>query len=217
MYTLTEIGNHEIANNSMNIQLTDLYSNLPNELSDAIAKFNEKVSEGFISNPFLLAVTDEYFKASKKIMLIAQETFCWFGERNRGIYTLENSIVELQNLYDLFVNNPSRNYASPLWLYVNSIYCIARNVNAGVIFNNVAKIGFNDRTGYDSKINVYFDRIFREEMSICKPDLIIFLSGPNYDSLIKQRLGVFSLNRCIPNIAERKLAKFFFDSSSLKK
>ena len=52
MYTLTEIGNHEIANNSMNIQLTDLYSNLPNELSDAIAKFNEKVSEGFISNPF---------------------------------------------------------------------------------------------------------------------------------------------------------------------
>ena len=58
MYTLTEIGNHEIANNSMNIQLTDLYSNLPNELSDAIAKFNEKVSEGFISNPFLLAVTD---------------------------------------------------------------------------------------------------------------------------------------------------------------
>lgn len=53
-------------------------------------------------------------------------------------------------------------------------------------------------------------------MSICKPDLIIFLSGPNYDSLIKQRLGVFSLNRCIPNIAERKLAKFFLIQVRLK-
>ena len=217
MFNLLQIKNHKIDKNPMNRGLTGLYSNMPRELNSTISSYNESVSDIFISNPFLLSVSDTYFSSKYKVMIIGQETYCWFGERNEGIYSASNPINELMNLYDLFVNNPSRNYNSPFWQYVNDLTDLATQHNIGLIINNLAKIGFNKGVGYNTVINAYFDCVFREEIRICNPNMILFLSGPNYDSLIRERLGDFSITDCIPGIPQRKFGKLFFEDEYLNK
>ena len=200
----------------MNEMLRKVYLDLPKEFFNYTNEYNKDFDkEQLISYPYLLSVSNEYFQAKIKIMLVGQKTYSWFGEKNNGIFSCEyndrmNLIIELQNLYDLFVNDINRDYNSPFWQHCNAIHKKAKKNGIGIVYNNIEKIGYNTGYGYDSISNAYFDSIFIEEIKICKPDIIIFLTGPNYDKLIAQRLGSFELCNCIDGINIRRLASLQF-------
>ena len=206
---LSKIDGHRIPENAINRELKELYAKIPSEMTEYVNSFNARSDGDFISNPILLAATDKYCNAPKRMMVIGQETYTWLGEYNKGRYSADNSIGRLQNLYDIFVNEWV-GYNSPIWNLYDRIQNIANKNGTALIFNNLAKIGYVEATGHDAKANKYLVDIFREEIRICRPDTILFLSGPNYDSLIEERFGKFSAERCIDGVASREFARLKF-------
>ena len=133
------------------------------------------------------------------------------GEYNGGRYSADNSIDRLQNLYDIFVNEWI-GYNSPIWNFYDRILHIAHKHNAALIFNNLAKIGFVEATGNDHTANRFLIDIFREEIRICRPNVILFVSGPNYDDLIGERFGKFAAEKCIDGVSSREFARLKFSN-----
>ena len=64
----------------------------------------------------------------------------------------------------------------------------------GFVFQNVVKVGKRHEAGCDDyidKLSQKYFPVFGEELKILRPDLIVFLTGPNYDERIKYAMGDF--------------------------
>ena len=209
-----EILQHTIVAHKMTEELMKLYNSTMPQVAKCISCLNEQRQGNYISNPYLIAPSYSYFQSMRRIMIVGQETYCWLGEILDGKFSPETSVETLMKLYDLFSNNQSRGYNSPYWNLVNLLQSIAKENGIGVVTNNLAKVGFNHSTGYDPTANAEFDMVFREEIRICEPDAILFLSGPNYDNLIRQRLGDFFAEPCIDALSARKCARLNFPNNT---
>ena len=208
MIQFNKIISHKFHQNEMAKKLSELYKEKWDVCNDNILKSMEECAM-----PFLLAPTDAYCSSSKKIMILGQETFGWAGE----LYNPEDQTIEnLMNLYDLFVNI-SRGYNSPFWSFINTIQEEV-SIDTQIIINNVVKIGKRGQTGCDKNINNLIFQHFNillEEINILKPDMLIFLSGPRYDKYIKTFVGNFELEQMDPSINCRKFAQIKFDNKEL--
>ena len=198
----------------MNEQLTELYSSVMPELAKCIPALNAQRTENYICFPYLLSVENDYVKSERRIMQAGKETFSWGGEfTESGIYSPEISVSQLQSLYDLFVNNPqgkANGYRSPFWDFVRTIDSIAQSKGARLVANNLAKIGYADGNGFDPTVLPLFDGVFREEIRILDPQLILLMVGPDYDTLIRESIGDFSLESVIPEVDTRQCARLIF-------
>ena len=214
MENISSINNHSIPSNEMNQQLTELYSSVMPSLAKCIPDLNAQRSENFICFPYLLSVENDYAKSVRRIMLAGKETFSWGGEfTESGIYSPEISVSQLQSLYDLFVNNPqgkANGYRSPFWDFVRTIDSIAQSKGARLVANNLAKIGYADGNGFDPTVLPLFDGVFREEIRILDPQLILLMVGPDYDTLIRDSIGDFSQEAVIPEVDTRQCARLIF-------
>lgn len=214
MENISSINNHSIPSNEMNQQLTELYSSVMPSLAKCIPDLNAQRSENFICLPYLLSVEDLYAKSERRIMLAGKETFSWGGEfTESGIYSPEISVSQLQSLYDLFVNDPqgkANGYRSPFWDFVRTIDSIAQSKRARLVVNNLAKIGYTDGNGFDPTALPLFDGVFREEIRILDPQLILLMVGPDYDTLIRESIGDFSQEYVIPEADTRQCARLIF-------
>lgn len=157
-----------------------------------------------IANPYLMTVSDRYLNAKIKIMILGQETKGWGGEfGNVGAYCPNNSILMLQQLYDLFVNNSHK--TGYFWNFCNTLQ--RNHPEVGFIYNNVGKFGFCDAGGHPSDYHLR-PRVLSEEILITHPDAVIFLSGPNYDEEINDNWGSnLQFGPYCPNLPIRKIAK----------
>jgi len=209
-----KILQHTIVAHKMIEELLKLYNSIMPQVAKCISRLNEQRQGNYISNPYLIAPAYSYFQSTRRIMIVGQETNCWLGEILDGKFSPETPVETLMKLYDLFSNDQNRGYNSPYWNFVNLLQSIAEKNGIGVVTNNLAKVGFNHSTGYDPTANAEFDMVFREEIRICKPDAILFLTGPNYDNLIKQRLGDFITEPCIDTLPVRKCAKLSFPNNT---
>lgn len=142
------------------------------------------------ANPFLIVEPKDYYNKSKKVMICGQETQGWGNEFDD--HPESATIEALLNLYDGFVNFGG--YNSPYWQFINSLKKACPDV--GFVCNNIVKIGKKYGSGCDDTINElslkYFP-VIHEEISILRPDVILFLTGPKYDVRIKKALGDFSI------------------------
>lgn len=138
--------------------------------------------------PLLLNIcVDEFNKASTKIMIIGQETNGW----SPPIYSIED-IRKSMNFYGDFTCN-KKNANTSFWktmYYINEIF---GNKNSFCfVWNNILKLGKSGDSGRPiSKVteleNEYFN-LLTKEIEIIKPDVCIFLTGPNYDNDIKAKI-----------------------------
>lgn len=173
---------------SLNNQLKDLYQKYWDKTRDEIVIGKDSAF------PFMIRVNERYEKAPKRVMFCGQETYAWNSEEYN---TVEKSSVEsIMKRYDIFVNNGG--YNSPYWNFQKQI--INDNPQIGFVQDNIVKIGKADEAGCDETIDnlahQYFP-VFREEVNILRPDLIIFLTGPNYDNKIEYNLGSFTKESCL--------------------
>lgn len=168
----------------MNNKLRVLYNTYWNSY---VEYFINKVDAAF---PYLIYVPEQYEKSSIKVMFCGQETQSWNSEEYKDPY--KASVDSVMHRYNVFVNNDG--YNSPYWNFQRRIK--NRNKNVGFVRNNIVKIGKLDEPGCDDYIDnlarQYFP-VFKKELEILQPDLIIFLTGPKYDWRIKNTLGNFSL------------------------
>lgn len=144
--------------------------------------------------PFMIYANERFENAKRRVMFCGQETQSWNVEEYK---TVESSTVDsIMKRYNAFVNNGG--YNSPYWNFQNRI--MNSNPDVGFVQNNIVKIGKRDDSGCDDDIDnlahKYFP-VFKDELNILKPHLIIFLTGPNYDDKIKNNLGSFVKENCL--------------------
>lgn len=215
MKNLERIDKTQIPDNELNRKLINLYKELPQAIVQEIESYNSSDKLPKITNPWLLCATNDYAYAKRKIMLIGQESLGWLGEMNDGAFSRINIPLRLMKLYHLFVNDGG--YNSPIWHFYRKLNRIANENDAAIIMNNIGKAGYiRPNRGFESQVNRLFNDVFKKEIELCAPDLIIFLTGPRYDDSIKERLGSFTLGSCLDKINTRQLARLKFDDSILK-
>lgn len=184
----------------MNDQLKLLYEKYWDSFITNVYKATMKEGKPICAYPFLIQATPHYLNAQKRIMFCGQETLSWGREFPHPDTT---SPCDLMGLYDSFVNNNNRgeqllkpgynrHYKSPYWNFQWRIMQAFPEV--GFVSQNLVKSGKYGSEGCNNAIyelTKQFFPVWKEELRILKPDMIIFLTG-NYDWRIREVIGDFT-------------------------
>jgi len=178
-----------------NIQLANLYKEKYPELAVQINNYNNNIFinkgnlEDRATNPLLLKVYDDWDLAENKIMILGKETNYWAGEcGNNAVFC--DKIEEILNIYEAWYLKDTM-YNSPFWNEFRRIRRWLENNNdqkLSVIWNNVIKIGrlgMGNVPEINKIIKNTFD-ILSEEIKMLKPNILVLLTGHDYDNYIKE-------------------------------
>ena len=167
--------------------------------------------------PLLIKINEEKYKnADLKIMVFGQETNSWEAIVSAIQIPLQDSCNHVAESVDVFMDNyfnfrNIKEYNSPFWNAFKTIKELSSDIKCELVWNNIYKIGNRERNkNRPHKLireleNLHFD-VIQEEISILKPDVILFLTGPNYDARVNRVFGITGY-QSISNHETRKLAK----------
>ncbi len=206
--------------NKINEKLKALYKGKWKDLTSEA----DKIKEVKPAHPLLIKVNDNYEKADIKVMIFGQETFGWHGEFFNG-----KDINFLMDDYDCYLNNNTQDYfykgrvkrknKRTFWNRSNFKYFQEQlnqhfeSKSVEFLWNNLSKIGKNGKGKQTNDIealeNKYFN-VIKEELKILQPDVIIFVTGPTRDKLLKNKLNI-QLEQCSTQYKTRQLAKVIFN------
>lgn len=199
--------------------LRELYSSKWDQLSSAMRPIVEGNNYSIKpTNPLLLwpcLEDDEYDKADIRVMILGQETNNWYGTFNPNADKNEE-IERIFEFYNEFFN-VDQSYRSHFW---NGFNLFRRMLdkkfpykNICYAWNNVVKIGKSSQKGfppdYIYNIEQTYFRVLDNEINILKPHIILFilfLTGPNYDNCIKDKLGEIHFKQISP-FTSREIAE----------
>ncbi len=184
--------------NEMNKQLRELYSStMFLEFAKYATEYNEKAGRK-IANPYLLSVPDRYAECKKRVMIVGQETLSWYGPYGR-------SVEDLMTKYHDFVNE-GKCRRSPIWRQYEMWRKHAKKYGVELMANNIAKAGYTEGTGYNRKAYELLKPIFCEELEICAPQAIIFVTGPRYDDIVAETMHC-KMTKALQGFSARQFAK----------
>ncbi len=175
---------------SINKQLFNLYDKYWKQILVELNKIDKKL----YTNPLLINIDeDAYARADYKVMIFGQETKGWYDSSG-----FTDSIFEGMDRYDRFFwqKNFYDGYSkSSFWkkfrVFQKNILKMDKTKNLDIIYmwNNISKIGQPDQeTGVDPitrNLERKYFSVVAKEVEIIKPDLCIFMTGPNRDHDIK--------------------------------
>ena len=201
----------------MNKTLEKLYKENWNKFSKKLIEILEdETKEQKPTNPLLIYVNEEkYENADIKIMIFGQETNDWEGDFQN------NFNLSLETYDDFYNSNDCFGYGGQFWNGYNRFLTLLSekypNKSIASIWNNVIKVGNSGRNkNYPPEYiyNIEKDNfnVIKDEIKILNPDIIIFLSGPNYDTELKNSLKNISFQQLSEKYNERKLAKLNYDN-----
>lgn len=190
--------------NTLNKQLEELYNSKIDGIR-AVKSELERAGINDYSSPLLLYVWEEdYTTAPVKLMIVGQETNGWFDADR----TAENvtSAIEEYKKFDL-----GRNYNTTFWLWAHKINKLLGNPDTNsFVWNNILKYGRNDGKGAPDEVVTALENskfnVIKEEIAILKPDVCIFLTGPNYDNKIVTKFPDVEM-RQFNSYPEREVAR----------
>ncbi|WP_159477844.1 hypothetical protein [Dyadobacter sp. 3J3] len=203
---------------TLNQQLQEIYQTYLNGIYSQPESWDDGVSA-----PLLMNVFSDYEKMERKILFVGQETHSW-EQMN-----LKPTLQELQTKYLNFNLGKSADYkdgsrlrylTSPFWNFSRTLFHnlnkanleVTRKTN-GFLWTNISKFDCGSTTP-DFKLqkdNPAGFHLLKEEVSILKPDIVVFLTGTKYDCWIDT---VFNPKREVI-ISEGFLTKFSVGDGSL--
>ncbi len=196
----------------MDSELFELYNSKWNQFHKELSKINNNAQ--FLvkpANPLLLKIGDDkkYKNSDLKVMFCGQEPNTWGGE-------LKSNINKIQLYYqDFFLSNYCyEKYGGQFWNGVNRLKELFKSTfpekSIEFIWNDIVKVGKRDGRGlpprYIEEVELNYFKVIYKEVEILKPDVIVFMSGPNYDWFIKQQFGEVKFSH-VENFNERQIAK----------
>lgn len=165
-----------------------------------------EIAEYSFSQPFFTGVND-----IKKplIMIVGQETNGWgdisefsidVGEakwninnsQERTIYYLKKNIelsVSTSTFWKFIIELKKEHRFSLCWNNLDKIHYIIHNATKRKRDTNCIKLYSNDEKTLNNKIGSN-KTLMQQEIDIIKPDLIIFLTGPNYKDSMETALQI---------------------------
>lgn len=163
---------------TLNQRLESFYTNHISELSSLMHTF-----EG-ASCPHFLSVPDGYPACPIRLLIVGQQTYGWGDPK---VFQCPRILQSLIQLYADF--NLGHNYnASPFWQASMTLQrllnpsCPERNF----IWSNLVKIDQNrKRPNRELEEKVCSLNILQSELSITRPDVVVFFTGPYYDERLK--------------------------------
>jgi len=178
----------------MNEALEKLYSSMWDDLKNIAIKENLKSA-----SPLLIKVDEKYVKSDVKVMVVGQETDGWFGVFSEKLHSVD---VLMNGYYDYFykISKDGKKQSSrPFWnkknfgFFENKLksYFEIEGRSVEFVWSNISKIGnVGGRVPSSSvrKVERKFFNVFRKEVEILNPDIIIFTTGSR-DGFIKHHFG----------------------------
>lgn len=168
-------------------------------------------ANGGPANPQLIRVPDDYEQSKLRVVYFGQETNGW-----EGPFSESKGVQSLQHVYHDFVNLKPFAYGGQYWNAVKSFQNEFWQLEPKSRFaaNNVIKIGRAWDKGAPPPSVIewqshWFD-VIREEMALLKPDVVLFFSGPFYDSHI-ERIFPGALFQSLTSRSSRELARVSAD------
>lgn len=195
----------------MNSKLLDLYNSKWDKLCLAMKPILEdQTLEIKPTCPLLLSVNDnDYNSGDIRLVVYGQETNSWYSEFHNGI----EPIVECYE--EFFTNGECWSYGGQFWNGVNRFIELLQekypNKKISLIWNNIVKIGKFDDKGFPPDYIYEVERehfsVIKDELKILKPTIVLFLTGPNYDSVIADNFGNLTYSKLPTDYSEREIAK----------
>jgi hypothetical protein len=195
----------------MNDALTNLYASKWDNLISALKPIEEDPSLVIKpANPLLLYIDEEeeYRNADIRLVVFGQETNSWYEKEKR-------TIGYLQTRYDSFFNEGECwTYGGQFWAgirrFLSSLQKKFPAKKIRLTWNNIVKISRHaDKgipPGYIYEIERRHFHVIPAELEILNPDIVLFLTGPNYDRIIKDNFGELKYE-ALPNATERQISR----------
>lgn len=176
---------------------------------DALTTFSEEVGDEDCDGPFLMAeVSGEYLVREHRLLVVGQETNGWHG----GFFgSGESEVRQSSSKYQEF--NFGERYRNLFFPYARELASMLTGAEIWM-WTNLFKFGKESGKGTPSeKVNElelkYFD-VLRDEIKIVNPTCVVFMTGPNYDHYLRQRIPDVAFAE-MPGFTLRQLAKLSSD------
>lgn len=195
----------------MNEALTKLYSSKWDKLTAGLKPIIQDESLDIKpANPLLIYIDneEEYKNADIRLMIYGQETNSWYEKE-------DGTIDDIQTLYDGFFNGGECwTYGGQFWNGINRFLSFLQkkfpDKKIRLTWNNIVKIGKHGDKGFPPDYIYEIERghfhVIPEELKILNPNVVLFFTGPNYDSIIKDNFGELKYE-ALPNSTERQLSR----------
>jgi hypothetical protein len=195
----------------MNNQLLNLYTSKWDDLCTAMKPILlDDTLELKPTCPLLISIDDaeEFNRADVRLMICGQETNSW----NHQFHDNQQSIID--NYKSFFNDGECWAYGGQFWNGVSRFGSLLQAKYADkkikLVWNNIVKIGkYNDKgfpPDYIYEIEREHFSVIKEELEIIKPNIVLFLTGPNYDGIIHDNFGLLEKQNLAP-FSTRQISK----------
>jgi hypothetical protein len=177
---------------------------------DGLMAFGEEVGDEDCDGPFLMAEPSlEFQEAEHRLLVVGQETNGWVGGFGGS------SEADIDHCLDTFKKfNFGERYRNLFFPYAREL---ASELTGGThwMWSNLFKFGKASGKGAPSgKVNeleLKHFNVLQEEIKIVNPTCVVFMTGPNYDHILEQRIPDSAFNE-MGGFTLRQLARVSSDS-----
>jgi hypothetical protein len=155
-----------------------------------------------LSGPFLLHVPENYFKAPVRIMFVGQETAGWVGKLH-GTFQHADPVKPSLDRYakQLRMQKWESAFFKKYRLMEQRLGHGARGT---ILWNNLFKMDVDrgphksrNALGFSAHLDAFSEKLFRYEVALLQPDVMIFACGPAHDKVIKQFFPSYSTTEIV--------------------
>jgi len=165
-----------------------------------------------LSGLFLTSVSDDYFSAKNKIMIVGSETAEWnVLKPEESFIDLDSYIKKSMYKHKTFFSKQIRENNSRGYAFHNFVRSVAKKCGSdGLIYSNLFCFDWKKsspiKCNHFETINKYSKLLLEKQLEILKPEIIIFANGM---TSVPYRRELFPLNKCTKsqNYADKGISK----------
>lgn len=174
-----------------------------NELNDLYFKYWDNISSligdnNGLSRPLLISIPEAYFSQKARLLIVGQQTNNWY---RRG------SIDDLLERYKGFKNGEEYR-STPFWNVTRKLAERLGTDPSAITWSNLNKCDFNGKRPSEELEQEIYNKfpVLNGEIELLKPNIILFFSGPYYDSHLKRIFPECKFIK-VSDFSERKLCQ----------
>jgi hypothetical protein len=186
-------------------------------LANRIQRLSDCLSGDVIDQlhgPFLVSAFNEFRDSPQKILYVGQETYGWIPFKKLLGYP-DDSVKELKKLYEDFdFAQTSKARRSPFWRFHRDLVLKLGLHYRSLLWSNLVRFDMENSKplsrsiigqSYEKLIMKAQHGMLRNEIEEHRIEKVIFLTGPNYDFILKQEFTECQFVRINAGYSEREL------------
>lgn len=169
----------------MSFSFEAINQNLKTRYETYLTELKDLTTEkgNLFSYPILMKAFSDYEKSKRKVLYVGKETYGWIDTMNNSENLTADYLMDSYQEFEFAKDYHSRN--SPFWRFVRTCHnrINGDNLPNGLLWTNFSKCDSNGTTP-DCELQKMNDKGFDlilDEIKITKPDIVIFITGWDYE------------------------------------